>query len=85
VSWPARGAERKDRFALHFWIAAMRTTELQMSVALSEAMSSLDGEVLRPRRARFGTACAMAGLVFAGVANVLWIAALGYVLSLLVL
>jgi hypothetical protein len=56
-----------------------------MSVALAPALASPETVLPRARRARFGTAWAMAGLVVAGVVNLLWIAALGYGLSLLVL
>jgi hypothetical protein len=56
-----------------------------MSVALAPALSPPETVLPPARRARFGAAWAMAGLVVAGVVNLLWIAALGYGLCLLVL
>jgi hypothetical protein len=55
-----------------------------MSVAFSEAIAPIDNGMVHARRARFGNIWAMAGLVLAGVVNVLWVAALGYGFSLLV-
>jgi hypothetical protein len=43
----------------------------------------LNSEVPATARSRFGTAYAMAGLLFAGFVNVLWIAGLGYAVSFL--
>jgi hypothetical protein len=43
----------------------------------------LNSEKVASAQSRFGTAYAMAGVVFAGFVNVLWIAGLGYAVSLL--
>jgi hypothetical protein len=43
-----------------------------------------NGQGAASARSRFGTAYAMAGVLFAGFVNVLWIAGLGYAVSLLI-
>jgi hypothetical protein len=53
----------------------------RMSVALSDFVSPID-EAAGCQRSRVRTALALAGLLFAGFVNVLWIATLGYGLTL---
>jgi hypothetical protein len=80
-----RAPSRRRFLRCTFALLQCAGKEFEMSVAFAPALSPPKTLLPRARRARFGTAWAMAGLVVAGVVNLLWVAALGYGFSLLVL